>query len=110
MCISLRITWGRYDAPVHQGTNAPGYPLQGAKGWEFAVVFHQHFRCGVDKICWGFHYLSSFVHRLRCNMPNVLALTLDLQMRSDRRVIAVERVVGGNIRDEKASNFMAARI
>src|SRR6266581_1978117 len=69
---------GLMDTPIHQRANAPGHPLHRTKGWEFAVFFHQHFSCSTDEISRVFHHLCCSMHSLRCDMPDVLPLTLNL--------------------------------
>src|SRR5882724_8974346 len=100
LCLRKARLDGLKEAPIHQRANASGHTIQRGKGWEFASLFHQRL-CGcADEIRRVLHSPGGFLDGLGGDMPNVLALTLNLQMLADGCVIAVERMIGGNIRDQ----------
>jgi hypothetical protein len=100
LCFGESVSHALIDVPIHQVADAPGHALQGTEAWQLAVLFHQDFNRRADEIRRILHHLSRLVHSLRRDMPDVFPFTLDLQVLSDGRVIAVERVIGCNVRDQ----------
>ncbi len=76
--------------PVCQLADATGQRLQRTKGRQFAVLLDEGFNGNVDQISGIIHHQDDFSDGFSCNVADLLAVTVDLQMDADSSVILVQ--------------------